>query len=125
MLCPTPGTISCVRGPVKRCACRAAGAGGRTPSSVPSKVTVGTVIGGCAARRRSSSAYAGSPGTRPKRCRYEWITTSTKSGLSNAAALRSKVASSKRQPGDQVRHSSRHSARRSRCRPARPRSPWK
>ena len=71
------------------------------------------------------SATAGSPGTRSKRWRYEWITTSTKSGLSKAAALRSKVASSKRQVGDQVSHSSRHTARRSCARPARPRSEWK
>ena len=63
--------------------------------------------------------------TRLNRCRYEWITTSTKSGLSKAGAVRSKVASSKRQVGDQVSHSRRAIARRLRRRPSRPRSEWK
>ena len=43
MLWPTPGTRRCERGPLKRWACCDAGAGGRTPSSAPSKVMVGTV----------------------------------------------------------------------------------
>ena len=59
-----------------------------TPSLAPSIDTVGTVIGGCAASAVSRSSTAGSPATSAKRCRYEWMTTSTKSGLSKAAADR-------------------------------------
>jgi hypothetical protein len=40
------------------------------------------------------------------------MTTATWSGLSNAAALRSNVASSKRQAGDAVRQMSRAKSRR-------------
>ncbi|GKT19346.1 hypothetical protein AVHY2522_22155 [Acidovorax sp. SUPP2522] len=115
-------TQRCVRRPLNFAAWAEASAGGRTPSSTPSKVMAGTQMAGCAARRDSIPAYAGSPETRPKRWRYEWITTSTKSGLSNAAALRSKVASSNAQVGDHDCHSRRARARRSFARPAAPRA---
>ncbi len=42
---------------------------GTTPSAAPSRVIVGTVIGGSAASRRSTSAYAGAPSASPRRCR--------------------------------------------------------
>ena len=70
--------------------------------------------------RREASLDRGTrrvAGTRPKRWRYEWITTSTKSGLSNAAALRSKVASSKRPGRRPGLPQQLHSARRLRGQP--------
>src|SRR5208337_3221970 len=49
----------------------------------------------------------------------EWMTTSTKSGLSKALAVRSKVASSNAQVGDHMRHKRRAMARRSLIKPRR------
>ena len=65
----------------------------------------GTPIFGREASRRSVASTAGSPGTRPKRWRYECTTTSTKSGLSNDFAVRAYVASSNFQFGDHMRQS--------------------
>src|SRR5207302_782238 len=67
---------------------------GVTWSSPPRSTIDGTVIGGRVASRRSISSKRGSLGALPWRTRYEWITTSTKSGLSNDGAVRSNVASS-------------------------------
>jgi hypothetical protein len=50
------------------------------------------------------------------------MTTSTKSGLSKLAAVRSKVASSNDQFGDQSCHNNRQMSRRFCSSPARPRS---
>src|SRR2546425_10989260 len=79
---------------------------GVTWSSPPRSTIDGTVIGGRVASRRSISSKRGSLGALPWRTRYEWITTSTKSGLSNDGAVRSNVASSNFQVGDHSRQRS-------------------
>src|SRR5213594_2469363 len=95
---------------------------GVTWSSPPRSTIDGTVIGGRVASRRSIASKRGSLGALPWRTRYEWITTVTKSGLSNDGAVRSNVASSNFQLGDHSCHSSWHISRRLRSSPARPRS---
>src|SRR6187402_1831581 len=80
----------------------------------------GTVIGGRSASRASVSLKRASPGALPTRCRYEWITTSTKSALSNDGAVRLKVSSEKRHVGEICRQRWRQISRRFASRPARP-----
>jgi hypothetical protein len=69
-------------------------------------VIVGTLIVGPWARRVSMAANSASPSASPSRQRYLWMVMATWSGLSRAAALRSKVGSSKSHSGDAVRQMS-------------------
>ena len=121
-LWPAPGTMRWIRWPVNLAALALPSLAARTPSASPSSVIEGTVIGGSVASRRCSSHTAdhrpqgqsdgGSCGSRRRRNR----------GCHRAAAVRSKVASSKSQSGDHCSHNSRAIPRRLAASPARPRS---
>ena len=95
---------------------------GTTPSASPSSVTVGTAMAGSAASRRCRSAYCliavGETEAVPIAVDHDIDIV----GLSNASAVRSKVASSKCQFGDPCRHNILAISRRLAASPARPRS---
>jgi hypothetical protein len=84
-----PSTTAC--GASRGRKCPASGISRRSKRFVKwladSNTIVGTVIGGYVARRCSISSNAGAPGALSYRWRYEWIVTSTKSGLSKLTAV--------------------------------------
>src|SRR5687767_14790985 len=82
----------------------------------------GTVIGGRFASWRSTASNRGSPFAPRLRWRYEWITQSTKSGLSNDPAVCSYVASENVHVGDHCCQRSLQRSRRFCVSPSRPRS---
>jgi pimeloyl-ACP methyl ester carboxylesterase len=67
--CPALSTTWWCRGPVKCGADELPSVHGMTPSCLPSRVTAGTGIGGCASNCLSTAAYRGSPGAASSRCR--------------------------------------------------------
>src|SRR5262249_48358332 len=99
--CPAPATIRRLTS-FGNCTLSALSSvdGRARASSAPYKRIVGTSIFGRAASLCSTASKRGSPGAFRLRWRYEWMTQSTKSGLSKDGAVASYVASENFHVGD-------------------------